>query len=81
MKVVIGGISKWLLCCLLDENSNIFIWKLFNLLVNFFKIICINGWIIIIWEIEFLFIFFFYLDGVLKIVVVGIEIFLFGIVG
>ena len=73
LKAVIGGISKRLLRRLLDENSNIFTWKLLNSSVNFFKTTRTNGRIITIRETELLPIPFLYPDGALKVVAAGIE--------
>lgn len=81
LKAVIGGISKRLLRRLLDENSNIFTWKLLNSSVNFFKTTRTNGRIITIRETELLPIPFLYPNGALKIVAAGIETSLSGTAG
>lgn len=81
LKAVIGGISKRLLRRLLDENSNIFTWKLLNSSVNFFKTTRTNGRIITIRETELLPISFLYPDGALKVVAAGIETSLSGTAG
>lgn len=81
LKAVIGGISKRLLRRLLDENSNIFTWKLLNSSVNFFKTTRTNGRIITIRETELLPIPFLYPDGALKVVAADIETSLSGTAG